>query len=286
MALLTNRVPLLPQGWQRAAVFCVLFTGCLVLTDIIERAMPVQDTGADAMLSPSTRWLMEVSIISILEIILVLVCCRFIDQRPVTDIGFAWQPARRDALTGFLLGPVLLGAGSLVLYVNGNLQWTGITFHGADFFTALVLMMLVAAGEELVVRGYLLRNLLQSFNKWMALGLSAAIFALAHINNPGIHGIALLNLLLGGLLLGLNYVYTRNIWFAICFHFSWNFFQGPVLGYEVSGLPLQSILQQQLSGPGWLTGFEFGFEGSVVASVVILVAFVLLYRAYRQKAER
>ena len=31
--------------------------------------------------------------------------------------------------------------------------------------------------------------------------------------------------LIAGLFLGINYIYTRNLWFSIFFHFSWNFFQ-------------------------------------------------------------
>ncbi len=112
----------------------------------------------------------------------------------------------------------------------------------------------------MVFRGYILNNLMESMNKWAALGVSAGLFTMAHGSNPGISFIAVINLALAGLLLGVNYIYTRNIWFGICFHFSWNFLQGPVLGYQVSGLPLQSVLQPSLQGPWWLTGGSFGIE--------------------------
>jgi uncharacterized protein len=140
----------------------------------------------------------------------------------------------------------------------------------------------VAVSEETVFRGYILNNLAQSVNKWVALGISALLFALFHAGNPGITQLALLNLFLAGLLLGLNYLYTQNLWFAIMFHFSWNFFLGPVLGYEVSGLPLNSLLQQSIQGPDWITGGEFGLEGSVLDGIFSIVSFTLLLVIYRR----
>jgi membrane protease YdiL (CAAX protease family) len=134
-----------------------------------------------------------------------------------------------------------------------------------------------------VFRGYILNNLMESMNKWMALGISAALFMMAHGTNPGITFIAAINLFLAGLLLGINFIHTRNIWFAVCFHFSWNFFQGPVLGYEVSGLPLQSVLQPSLQGAWYITGGSFGLEGSFVATGLFLLALLLLYATYEKR---
>jgi membrane protease YdiL (CAAX protease family) len=147
-------------------------------------------------------------------------------------------------------------------------------------FIAVVLMGLIALAEEMVFRGYILNNLMQSMHPWAALACSAVIFAVAHGSNPGITSIATVNLVLAGLLLGINYVYTRNLWFAILFHFSWNFFQGPVLGYEVSGLPLQSVLQPGLNGPWWLTGSPFGFEGSFIATCLLMLSLLVLHSVY------
>jgi uncharacterized protein len=282
MALLVDRHPLIQKGWQRAAAFCIAYISSILLISLIW-ALLGKMPAAETVLNGSALFQLVLFLSAILEIVLVLLFTRFVDRRPVMDIGFDWPSAKQDAWIGFLLGPALLGAGSLILYAHQNLQWTGITFDAAGFFLSVVLIGVIAVSEEMVIRGYLLRNLLQSMNKWAALGISAALFALAHIGNPGIHSIAILNIFLGGVLLGINYVYTRNLWFAICFHFSWNFFQGPVLGYEVSGLPLQGILQQQLSGPGWLTGYQFGFEGSAIATLVMLIAIVLLYIAYEAR---
>jgi hypothetical protein len=116
-------------------------------------------------------------------------------------------------------------------------------------------------------------------NRWIALAITSLLFALLHAFNPNITWLALLNIFLAGFVMGIVYVYTGNLWFAIAFHFSWNFFLGPILGYEVSGLPLESLLQQSIHGPDWLTGGEFGLEGSVLDGAFSVIAFwgMLLY---------
>lgn len=276
--------PLIKKGWQRAVLLFIAFISAGVLAGMAGGLFTL--TSADssafsqALLNKVT---LALFIFELIGMALVILFRRYIDRRPVKSLGFHWQTFQPDALTGFCLGLALLGAGSLVLLASHNLEWTAAHFVPADLFTGLVLMVVIAFTEEMVFRGYILNNLMESMNKWAALGVSAALFTFAHGSNPGISFIAVINLLLAGLLLGINFIYTRNIWFAICFHFSWNFLQGPVLGYEVSGLPLQSVLQPSLQGPWWITGGSFGLEGSFVATGLLLFALLLLYAAYEKR---
>jgi hypothetical protein len=124
---------------------------------------------------------------------------------------------------------------------------------------------------------------MESFDKKLALLFSAALFTFAHIFNPEISALALVNIFLGGLLLGLNYIYTKTLWFAIGFHFGWNFIQGHVLGFAVSGIPEQPMLTQELNGNPLLTGGQFGFEGSFVATAVLAIAIAVFYYVYETK---
>ncbi len=276
--------PLIKQGWLRAVLLFVAFISAGVLAGMAGGLFSLTLAGGTAfsqtLLNSVT---LALFIFELVGIVLVILFRRYIDRRPVKSLGFQWQTFQPDALTGFCLGMALLGAGSLVLLASHNLEWTDARFAPADLFMGLVLMVVIAFTEEMVFRGYILNNLMESMNKWVALAISAGLFTFAHGSNPGISFIAVINLLLAGLLLGINFIYTRNIWFAICFHFSWNFLQGPVLGYEVSGLPLQSVLQPSLHGPWWITGGSFGLEGSFVATGLLLFALLLLYAAYEKR---
>jgi uncharacterized protein len=276
--------PLIKQGWLRAVLLFAAFISAGVLAGMAGGLFTLTSMGSAAfnqtLLNSVT---LALFIFELVGIVLVICFRRYIDRRPVKSLGFQWQTFQPDALTGFCLGLALLGTGSLVLLASNNLEWTDAHFAPADLFIGLVLMIVIAFTEEMVFRGYILDNLMESMNKWAALGVSAALFTFVHGSNPGISFIAVINLALAGLLLGINFIYTRNIWFAICFHFSWNFLQGPVLGYEVSGLPLQSVLQPSLHGPWWVTGGSFGLEGSFVATGLLLFALLLLYAAYEKR---
>lgn len=218
---------------------------------------------------------------SLISLVLVAVFRLYIDKRSIRSLGLL--PFSKDGYVGLLLSMALLGCGTLLLYFNGNLHWLDLSFDAGPFFMAIPVLVLAVFAEELVFRGYILGNLLESGNKWYALLISAVLFALAHISNTSLNGVALLNLLLAGILLGLNYIYTKNLWFGILFHFGWNFFQGPVLGYDVSGLGLPHLLELEMSGNPLLTGAAFGFEGSLIATMLLLTAILLMYLAFEKR---
>jgi hypothetical protein len=95
------------------------------------------------------------------------------------------------------------------------------------------------------------------------------LFALLHLMNPNVAFLPMLNLVLGGLLLGASYLYTRNLWFPVSLHFFWNWIQGPVLGYEVSGNRFcETLFSLRLPANNLINGGAFGFEGSLVCTVL------------------
>ena len=107
----------------------------------------------------------------------------------------------------------------------------------------------------------------------VALLLSSALFALAHGANPGIGLLSLVNIALAGALMGAAYLRQRNLWEPIALHWAWNWLQGPVLGYGVSGITMGSpMLELHLAGSPLLTGGAFGFEASLPCTVLLALA--------------
>jgi membrane protease YdiL (CAAX protease family) len=186
-------------------------------------------------------------------------------------------------LAGFFLAPALIGSGSLIMYLTKHLEWDDFSFSANDFFIEAGIIAFIAVSEELVFRGYILNNLMQSFNKWIALLISAILFTLFHVINPGIGAIPLASLFLAGILFGLNYIYTKNLWFSIMLHFSWNFFQGPLSGFKISGVDFSSLLQIEIKGDNSITGGDFGFEGSFIATALLFITAAALYLFYEKK---
>ncbi len=274
--------PIIPQGWLRVVLFVVFYFTLLFVISFMMGYFNRQNEAEKTTAVKGIPYLLFI-INAIISFAAVWLFRKIIDRRSFDSLGFSIDKNGIHAGTGFFLGILLLCSGTCILYFTNNLQWTDISFNGNDLFISFGLMVIVAFYEEIVFRGYILNNLLESAGKWLALFISAIVFALAHMANPDFSIAGAVNIFLAGLLLGINYIYTKNLWFGIALHFTWNFVQGPVLGYEVSGTQLQSLLQHQVQGNELITGGKFGFEGSLVASLVCILAIAALALVYEKK---
>jgi membrane protease YdiL (CAAX protease family) len=273
--------PLISAGWLRVLIFCIvhlllILSGILLMTGFIHH---FRGENADAAGLMKGELLWAVILMSFVgSLVITYSFRRWIDRRSFLSLGLDYLNRGTDMVAGIALAVSVLGAATLILRFTGHLKWTDILFNGKALVIALGNLLLVAFYEEIIFRGYILNNLLESFNKWAALGISAGLFTLFHLGNPGFDFLSVLNIFAIGILLGLYYVYTRNLWFPICFHFAWNFFEGPVLGYPVSGIHFETILQPELNGDQNITGGAFGLEGSaIITGICILVIFALYF---------
>lgn len=209
------------------------------------------------------------------------------ERRPVRELSV--RSAASEILAGLLAGGLLFSSVVAVLATFGaySIERVGsLANFGSVVASMLPKLVSGALIEELLFRLVLLRLLERSFGTAWALALSSLAFGLAHLGNVG--ATPLVGILLGmelGLLLGAAYLLTRRLWFCTALHLAWNFTQGAVFSIAVSGQSGDGWLLGRLDGPTWLTGGDFGAEGSVVAVVICLVATaVLLKRAQRRQA--
>ncbi|MEZ5521778.1 MAG: type II CAAX endopeptidase family protein [Dokdonella sp.] len=147
----------------------------------------------------------------------------------------------------------------------------------------LYLFLFVALFEETLFRGFLFQRLVDGAGVWIAQLALALLFAAGHWGNPGMHGatevVASLDLGLGAIMLGLAWLRTRSLALPVGLHLGWNWMQGHVLGFGVSGFDYAGWYQPQfLDRPQWLTGGEFGPESSVFAVLVDVVVIGLLWK--------
>jgi membrane protease YdiL (CAAX protease family) len=142
-------------------------------------------------------------------------------------------------------------------------------------FQILFFLLVAAVTEEVVFRFVLfgvIFNITRNIN--FTVLLTSLLFAFTHILN-GLPFIGFLNIFLAGVLLGLILIRTRSLVYASIFHFSWNFFQGPVFGYKVSGLTFPSLFDINFDHGNLLNGGSFGLEGSLVALFFLTLTVVL-----------
>ena len=75
---------------------------------------------------------------------------------------------------------------------------------------------------------------------------------------------------------GLAFVYTRKIWLPWALHFAWNYVQGPILGFPVSGFNVEGILKLNILDHSWLSGGLYGPEGGIVGIAFRLIVILLI----------
>ncbi|MEJ8819102.1 CPBP family intramembrane glutamic endopeptidase [Lacibacter sp. H407] len=272
--------PVVQKGWLRVLLFMIAFLLFIFFGNSILGLLIVL-----LGLNENNETLFYSSILLNFFIALVLVSTfrKVFDRRSFKSLGFTWDGFGNERAAGFLTGILLITVMATVLWSMGLLQWFFAEVQLPDLVLVTVIMMVVSIAEEMVFRGYILNNLMQSMPKQAALFTSALLFAGFHSLNPNFNLIAFINIFIAGVLLGCNYIYTRNLWFAIFFHFSWNFFQGPVLGFEVSGLELPTLLEQNIKGSILLTGGDFGLEASWLATFTMALMTLVLFNLFQRK---
>jgi len=270
------------RGWVRVLLIIIPFALFVVGSQIL--ASLVLGVKMSRQQTPSTFQSTVFELFMLAGTIAVVsIFRRWIDKESFRSLGFGMKNFRKEAETGFWLGVLMISAGFLLLLVLREIKWDGINPDVNSIFLSLVLFFAVAFLEELFFRGYILGNLMLSMNRWIALLVSSLVFTVVHMPNAHFTPIGFAAIFLAGLLLGTPFIYTRSLWLPISLHFSWNFFQGTIFGFSVSGNKEYALVTQSRPADTMLNGGEFGFEGSLLAVIFLILAIAVLTIYYRKK---
>ncbi len=208
------------------------------------------------------------------------------DELPfVDDMGFRIKGRGKDMFYGFCVAAAIYAIGYIVSLIAGWVSIDGWHFDPTYLLVQFLFYILVAMMEESMMRGFVLGHMLDvGMNKFLALLISSFLFACLHLGNPGMTHFSLFNLTLAGILLGVAYIYTRNLWFPISLHLFWNFIQGPILGYDVSGIGEEdTLLKLNISDNTLMNGGDFGFEASLPCTILMIIATGLIIYYFETK---
>ncbi len=203
---------------------------------------------------------------------------RFWEGRRVVELELA--PAPRDLFLGLLSGAAAVGVAMVLLLGVGCYRVVDLN-RPVAVPTIVALLGFYAAFEEVIFRGILYRILEGSAGTVAALLVSSTVFAWVHVNNPGATLVSTLSVALAGVALALLFALTRRLWLPIAFHLGWNAAQA-LAGADVSGNQMgeySAFFRLSVRGEEWLTGGEFGPEGSVVTATLLLALASGLYGA-------
>jgi hypothetical protein len=220
---------------------------------------------------------------------------RFIDRRRFADFGLHlhrnWWI---DFGFGLFLGAFLMALIFLVEQAAGWVTVTG-TFVTRNpdaafllaLLPALLVFLMVGVYEELWSRGYQLRNMAEGLSGGLlgpraailvAALFSSAIFGLLHVANPNASFVSTFNIFVAGaILLAMGLLLTGELAIPIGVHISWNFFQGNVFGFPVSGTGVRgaTFVAIEQGGPDLWTGGAFGPEAGLIGVAAILLGGLL-----------
>jgi membrane protease YdiL (CAAX protease family) len=210
------------------------------------------------------------------------------ERKSGLSLGWKQKQPIRAAIVGSNWGIALMSGLFLGIWAFGGLQVMDVQFDRAvigSLVFGLILFGLVAINEELLCRGYIQGMLRRHMGPFLAIAITSLLFTSLHLMNDNVMDspIPLINLFLAGVLLGVSREVTGGLWVPIGIHFTWNYFQGYIYGFEVSGNIIEdSLITIEAQGNELLSGGSFGAEGSLLATVILIV-FIYVFWSRRKR---
>jgi len=213
-------------------------------------------------------------------LISLLLLWKFLNKKKIQDLGFGLFLI--NIIFGLLLGAISIAIIFFILLFTDNIELIN-TLSNPNFstysITYLIFFILVGLFEELVFRGYIMSTLADRGRRKVTIYMvSALIFGIAHLANQNVTLLGIFNIFLVGILFAYMYDKTQSLWTPIGYHITWNYFQGNVFGFPVSGTTPYGVYTIDVSsGNDLLTGGSFGLEGGLLATLMIIFGFICTY---------
>jgi membrane protease YdiL (CAAX protease family) len=278
---LSSSEPRLRAGWRLLiqTIFMLVLLACIGIPLGLLAYPP------DRSISDQQLMLLNQGISFIAIVVSVFLARRFLDNRSISSMGLQLTAKLTwDMAAGFLIAFLSL---AFLYFLEISFGWAKFNsfawehqtlasvFSGT--FLALFTFILVGWSEELLSRGYHLQTLSSGSNLLFGLIGSSIIFGLLHIFNPNSTWVSLIGIIFAGLFLGFGYIRTKQLWLPIGLHIGWNFSEGVIFGFPVSGWNGFQITDNTFTGPVLMTGGPFGPEAGLIVLPALLLGTVLIY---------
>lgn len=275
-----NKYGRLRSGWR---------FGIFALAAFVTIALLIQlGHAAGSILFGRWGYIVQALILLVPATIIGWSCGKFLEDLPWRALGWALTRGwLKDFLRGALVGAASLILATLIITIFGGYTFklnapVDFTTTGRTVLVSGVIFLLAAAGEEALFRGYALQTLTRARLAWVGIIITSVIFSLGHQGNPNVApGFTFINTTIAGVWLAVAYLRTRNLWFPLGIHWSWNWTMGAVLGLPVSGierLTPDPLMRATDSGPAWLTGGAYGLEGGLACTIALLLSTLFIWR--------
>ncbi len=214
------------------------------------------------------------------------------ERRRIQTLGF--HRPRRGAvqlLLGMVIGLTMMSIPVLLLWATGVYESAAPEPDSSSGFSALPVVLVLAltlvvqgSNEEILTRGFLLQNLGLQLPGWVAVVLPTLLFTVLHGNTDPI---TFATIFVYGLFATFVALQQRSLWLICGIHAGWNWALANIYGLAVSGIPPRTnalfFLEASPGAPDWLTGGENGTEGSLIATVMVTMATLVAFLAWRRR---
>ncbi len=218
---------------------------------------------------------------------------RFLDRRSFESLGLKLdRHTLLDVLAGIGVTLVQMGFIFAVMLGLGWLTFKGFAWevdpislvitNTLSFFIGFIL---VGWNEELLSRGYHLQTIASGTNLFWGVIISSSVFGLLHLGNPNATWVSTAGIFFAGIYLAYAYIRTKQLWLSIGLHIGWNFFEGVVFGFPVSGMDTYALTRINIQGPELWTGGAFGPEAGLIVLPSLIVGGFLIYLYTRRRTE-
>jgi membrane protease YdiL (CAAX protease family) len=281
--------PRLRAGWRLLiqSIFLLVLLSAITIPVVIAASL----VGYDVNTLPPLSWIDLIPMVIAITVS-VWIARRLLDRRSFVSLGFRLdRRALLDVLVGFLITGVVM---AMIFAIEAGVGW--LRFDGWGWETAsasqvaratvsgLLGFMFVGCYEELLFRGYHLQNIRDGMGLGWGLLLSSVIFAVSHLTNPNVTWYStLLGLIAAGYFLAYGWVRTRQLWLSIGVHVGWNFFEGNIFGFPVSGIKVAGLIRHTPTGPTAITGGPFGPEAGLIILPAMAIGIGLIWLCTRRR---
>lgn len=288
---LSPEEPRLRAGWRLLiqTILLIVLSFCVGIPIGLLALIPGIDLSGGVFLALN-------QVIEIIAVTLsVFLARRFLDKRSFSSLGLKFDKwTVLDIFTGIAITFFMMGFIYLIEWSLGWLTFDGFAWETDDLVTVLggtlgmlTVFIFVGWNEELLSRGYHLQTLASGLNLFWGVVISSAVFGLLHLGNPNATWVSAAGIFFAGLFLAYGYLTTKQLWLPIGLHIGWNFFEGVVFGFPVSGLDIYRLMHTTISGPELWTGGAFGPEAGLVLLPGLLLgaALVFTYARFTRKID-
>lgn len=208
---------------------------------------------------------------------------KWIEKKPLSEMGLTKRFG--SYFIGAVIGVILLAVSVFEIVLTGSIAYHGV-FENVDILMVILLIggfLIQGATEEFLCRGMVLHTLKERTPTWFSIAVSTILFMIPHwsslFDGSMTYGvIGVVNLVLISIIFSLLTIRFRSIWAACGLHSSWNAILYCVLGLHLSGNDemVTAIFNLQSVGENVWNGGAYGIEASLITTVVLAVAAILM----------